>query len=56
MSTAREYPIDPLATRRLEICKLCKLYSELNSRCTVCGCAVNSLINNEKASCPVGKW
>jgi hypothetical protein len=57
MSTEKkEYPIDPVASQRFETCKLCAFYSSEEIRCNVCGCSVKKLVNDEVATCPVGKW
>jgi len=52
----REYPVDPLAFSRFEICKKCKFYLEENTRCELCGCNIRRATNEDKAECPVGKW
>ena len=52
----REYPVDPLALQRFQICKLCTFYTEEDLRCKMCGCVVKKLVNDEIATCPVGKW
>lgn len=53
----REYPLDPLALQRLEVCKQCTYYAlEDEARCKLCGCVIKKLINDEVGTCPVGKW
>ena len=52
----KEYPIDPLALRRLEICKECNFFTETDLRCELCGCSIKRNINEEDGGCPVGKW
>lgn len=45
---------------RLEICKSCREYNELQNRCEICGCILagkviaKALWSTEK--CPLGKW
>lgn len=52
----KEYPTDPLALSRLEICKKCSFFTDIDLRCKICGCSIRRNINEENSSCPVGKW
>lgn len=52
----REYPIDPLALSRFDICKKCRYYLETETRCELCGCNIKKVLNEHQAECPVGKW
>ena len=52
----REYPVDPLAAQRLEACNKCAFYILEEKRCSITGLFLKHIINQERASCPVGKW
>jgi hypothetical protein len=47
---------DSAAQARLNTCKGCEFFNQLQERCTKCGCnmAVKTYLRAEK--CPVGKW
>jgi len=44
------------AKRRLDTCKSCEFFDEVQQRCRKCGCymAVKTYLKAEK--CPIGKW
>jgi len=56
----KEYPIDPQALHRIEVCKQCPLYTTNDSAdnpvCKMIGTFIKFIVNIEKASCPAGKW
>jgi len=52
----REYPIDSLALKRFNICKLCAFYIEKEIKCGICEQKVKHLVNQDLINCPVGKW
>lgn len=61
MSNKREYPVDPEAIRRAEICKKCEFFKELPERnnnkvCAVCGCLLLHIVNMPAKVCPMEKW
>ena len=56
MQEKREYPIDPLALKRLNICKLCAFYMEKEIKCKICELEIKSLVNQDLVNCPIGKW
>jgi recombinational DNA repair protein RecR len=51
----REYPIDPLALKKYNICKRCSHLQE-NNVCDQCGCNIIQQVNGEFSSCPISKW
>jgi hypothetical protein len=52
----KTYPVDPDALRRFEICQACKYYIAEKTQCNLCGCNIKATINEERGSCPIGKW
>jgi len=55
-SKQRQYPIDPLAQFKYDKCKKCKYYQEKDTQCTICGCNIRIVVNEERSECPIGKW
>jgi hypothetical protein len=52
----REYPVDPLAFNRFEKCKQCKRFVAAEDKCSLCGCNIRAVVNDDQAECPIGKW
>ena len=52
------HPHTILSSKRIEICNQCEYKSDtLYSKCTICGCALNSKIFSPiKGVCPNGFW
>lgn len=44
------------ANERLNVCKTCEFFNQVQQRCSKCGCfmAVKTYLKAEK--CPIGKW
>lgn len=58
-NSKREYPVDPLALSRESVCNKCKFLKtkeDTYQYCTLCGCLMKGMINEEKRTCPIGKW
>jgi hypothetical protein len=54
--TKIERPIDPLALKRYITCMNCKFFDTNKEICKVCGCGLKTIVNEENAQCPIGKW
>lgn len=50
----KEYKVDPEAERRYNICKNCE--NNVDNHCSLCGCSIIHLVNEETAECLVDKW
>ena len=62
-NSKREYPVDPDALARLEVCQKCKFFEPKteenpNDTCGICGCMLKIIINRHGfgVNCPIGKW
>lgn len=58
MTEKREYKVDPLALKRLEICNKCKNLEivEEKKKCSLSPVPILIAINVESHRCPLEKW
>ena len=47
---------EKIQRERLEICKSCPKYDDLQHRCKECGCPLGAKVKFALDSCPLGKW
>jgi hypothetical protein len=47
---------DETFNKRLDICKTCDKYDEMQQRCVECGCFLNEKATLSFEKCPLGKW
>lgn len=47
---------DEVFRERMQICKSCPSYDDLQNRCTECGCFLNQKARMVLDGCPLNKW
>ena len=47
---------DGIQRARINTCKKCPAYDDIQHRCKECGCFLGAKVKFSAASCPLGKW
>jgi len=47
---------DEEVTERMDACRACEMYDNIQNRCNACGCFLNAKALFRSAECDLGKW